>query len=64
MDRHKDRDPFLGAPGHFDGTDRSILEKEDLSKITDPLEREALQEIYGDIFGDERMSPIESSDKE
>ena len=46
------RDPFLGAPGHYDGTDVTLILQEGPPKLM--VDRQAITEIYGDIFGDEK----------
>lgn len=52
-------DPFLGVHGHYDGGDLTLLLQE--GPPEDPEDRAAIEEIYGDIFGDERMPPTPKS---
>lgn len=42
-------DPYLGAPGYFDGSDVSIIIQADGPKLLDSEKRE-IETIYGSIF--------------
>ena len=46
------RDPYVGAQGHYDGTDVTLLLQKGPPKSA--TDRREIQEIYGDIFGDEK----------